>query len=434
MSNDDKTKKEDLLKATAEAVKAVQETIDASKERLDVLENDKIKKASDAAVKNLEKIQAIDLKIKAYEERQKDIELSLAKGFNKEDDGVSVEYRKSIDNYLRKGVAPSDEMIEKSCRAVVESKSFSGDSNVIDREVKDMISASNADGGYLVTPDRAPGMQTRLFETSPIRSVANIESSISDIFEILLDDDEASCGWVGEVETRADTLTAGIGLIKIPMHEIYAKPRASQRTLNNAGMDLEGYINKKSIDKISRTENTAFVVGDGSKKPKGFLDYTNWSSSGVYERNAVEQRIGTDSTHGFSTDDLILLQNDLHEEYQANAVFAMSRTTFAKIITKKGTDGQYLLDRNMLLNNADKMLLGKKVIIMSDMPELATDSLSIVYGNFAEGYTIVDGLGFRILRDPYTAKPYVIFYTTKFVGGAVTNFEALKILKSNDVV
>ena len=285
-------------------------------------------------------------------------------------------------------------------------------------------------GGYFITPDRMTAFKARIFETSPLRSYASVQTTSSSSVEWILDDNESDCGWVGEVQARPNTNTAQIGLLTIPVHEIYANPKATQTMLDDAGFNLEQYINNKGVDKISRTENTSFVLGNGSKKPKGFLDYSAWASAGVYERDKVEQIAGTDTTNGIDSDDLIMLQNSLHEEYQAGAVFAMSRVSFATVLKMKGTDGHYMLDRQMLLHGADKMVLGKKVIILADLPDIASNSLSIVYGNFSEGYTIVDRIGIRVLRDPYSAKPYIQFYMTKRVGGGVTNFEALKIMKS----
>jgi len=431
----DKDKRDELMEEMALAVKTIDKIVDESKGRLDSLENTTVKKASDAAAKAIEDLQTLETKVNAQEERQKDIELELSKKDGEpEEDLISKEYSKELNTYFRKNVAPSHEVIEKAARFVVETKMFAASPDMIEREVKDMVTGVGPDGGYFITPDRMPGFKTRLFETSPIRGEADIQSSSSTTYEIILDDDEAACGWVGEITARPKTDTAQIGKVIIPMHEIYANPRASQKQLDNAGFNLEQFINNKSIDKISRTENTAFVSGDGSQKPKGFLTYSDWTTAGTYERDAVEQVDGTDSTAGISSNDLITLQNTLHDPYQANAVFGMARLTFSEIMKFKGTDGHYLLDRNMLLNSADRRLLGKRIVIMSDMPALATSSLSVIYGNFKDFYTIVDGIGVRILRDPYTAKPYVQFYTTKNTGGAVSNFEAAKILKSNTVV
>jgi len=313
---------------------------------------------------------------------------------------------------------------------------FPANDTLFEKEVKEMVAGSNADGGFWITPDKMPGMSTRLYETSPVRLVSGTQTSSSTTYEVILDDDESACGWVGEVSSRPTTDTAQIGKVIIPLHEVYANPRASQRMLDNAGFNLEAFINNKSVDKIGRTENTSFVTGDGSLKPKGFMSYAAWDSAGVYQRDAVEQVTGSDTSAVVPFcvgDDLMDLQNTLHDEYQAGASWAMNRTSFGSIIQLKDSYGQYLLNRDMLYNGTDRHILGKKVVIMSDIADAASGSLSVAYGNFGSGYLIVDGIGFRVLRDPYSAKPYVQFYTTKNVGGAVVNFEAIKIMKTGTI-
>lgn len=430
---DNKQERDALMTEMVGAVKTLQDTIDESNGRLDTLENDTVKKASEAATKSVEDMQALDLKVKAYEERQKDIELTLSKKSNGDTKEVELQYTKDFNIYLRNKTEIPDEVQEKMYREIVETKMFGLTDAKIERETKDMVAGVNADGGYLITPDRMTAFKTRLFETSPVRMISSVVSTATTSVEMILDDNETDCYWTGEVDPRPKTATAQLGLLTIPVHEIYAKPRATQRMIDNAGFNLENHINKKGVDKIARTENTAFVAGNGSLKPKGFLDYANWDAAGAYQRDAVEQLTGTDSTAGFSADDLITLQNTLHEPYQAGSVFGMTRTTFSKVMKMKDNNGRYLLNREMLLAGADRVILRKKVVIMADMPENITGALSVIYGNFSEGYTIVDRIGIRILRDNLTEKPFVLFYMTKGVGGAVTNYEALKIMKSNTV-
>ena len=430
---DKKEERDALMTEMVGAVKTLQDTIDESNGRLDTLENDTVKKASESATKAVENLQEIDMKVKAFEERQKDMELAMSKKSDGNIQELEAQFTKEFNIYLRDHKSISEDVVEKMYHELVETKMFGLTDTKIDRETKDMVAGSNPDGGYFITPDRMTSFKTRLFETSPVRLVATVQSTSSDTVEWILDDEESAVGWVGEVDARPNTNTAQIGLLTIPVHEIYANPKATQKMLDNAGFNLEQYINQKGVDKIARTENTSFVLGNGSKKPKGFLDYSAWAVAQTYERDALEQVVGTDSTAGFNADDLITLQNRLHEEYQVPAVFGMTRTTFSEIMKMKGTDGHYLLDRNMLHNGADRVVLGKKIIVLADMPELATDSLSVIYGDFGRGYTIVDRIGIRILRDPYSNKPYVLFYMTKGVGGAVTNYESLKILKSNTV-
>jgi HK97 family phage major capsid protein len=294
---------------------------------------------------------------------------------------------------------------------------------------KDLLAGSAPDGGFFLSNDRSSRVSMRVFETSPVRSVATVETTTADVWEVLIDDDEPASGWVGEVQDRPKTDSAQVALIKIPIHEQYAMPQATQKILDDAGFDIAGWHQRKVADKFSRLENTAFVSGDGSAKPKGFLSYSAWAAAGTYQRDAVEQ-VTTAASGTIAGDDLIGLQGSLIENYQPGAAWMMRRATFFNsIMTLADTAGQYLLNPLMIAQGADLQLLGKPVVLAADMPAVAANALSVCYANWREFYTVVDRLGIRILRDPLTSKPYVKFYTTKRVGGAVTNYEAGKILK-----
>lgn len=425
------------LNEIGDQVKHVQETNDRLQKKYDGLDFTNVKENAEKAASALEEVQEMKQKLNAidYKDRLDAIELAIAR--NGGDDAQQKEfqqkYKKHMLDYMRKGRAMPDEVVEVLCKTQAETELLgAGDPDRVEFLKKDLVAGSGPDGGYFILPDRSTSITTRIFETSPIRSVANIVTTTSDTWELPLDDDEFSSGWVGEVEARPTTTTAQIGLIKIPVHEAYAKPRATQRMLDDAGFDIESWVNTKVARKIGRQENTSFVTGDGSKKPQGFLTYAAWASAGVYERNKVEQITATGTAGSLDEpDDLVSLQNSLLEDFQAGAAFGMNRSTFTAIMQLKDTTGQYLLNPRILKEGSDKLLLGKNVIFMSDMPAVAANALAVVYADWMEFYTIVDRLGYRMLRDPYTEKPYVLFYTTKRVGGAVTNYQAGKILKIN---
>ena len=187
---------------------------------------------------------------------------------------------------------------------------------------------------------------------------------------------------------------------------------------------------------MRRTENTAFVSGDGSKKPKGILAYEGWTTEGTYERGKLEHIIsgvnGTSAGLGIVFDRLIKTQDSLLEDYQEGAVWMMNRMTWSRIKTLKDGQGNYLVDPNMPKNGTSQMFLNSPVVFSSDMAKpsaFTTGTLAVMYGNFRVTYQIIDRLGIRVLRDPLTDKPYIKFYTTKRVGGAVKNYQAMKLLK-----
>jgi len=430
---------------TEQEMKALHDAIVESQKRIDTIGASKadatdvaaLQKATEDTLKGVEKIQAeqaaekaaADAERKDFAEKIAFLEGRVARGAS---DGEKAaddpEYKKAVNLYLRKGVNPDSEVISRVYEEFARKSVKSGDEREIEMQKKDLVSASGPDGGYFVTADRGGIIEGRIFETSPVRSLANVVSTSSDVFEYVLDDDEASSGWVGEVQSRSDTNTPDIGVIKIPVHELYAQPRATQKMLDDAGFDIEGWLSRKVASKMGRDESSAFVAGDGSQRPKGFLSYAAWSVAGTYQRNAVEQ-IETATSTTLAADDLIGLQNSLVEDYQARATWGMKRQTFTKVMELKDAYGQYLLNPRVLMEGSTKILLGASVSFMNDMPAFAANALSIAIADWSEFYTIVDRFGIRVLRDPYTAKPYVKYYTTKRVGGAVTNYEAGKILK-----
>lgn len=295
-----------------------------------------------------------------------------------------------------------------------------------------MSVGSDKNGGYYVTPDLSGRIATLVYETSPVRQVASVQIISTDALEGDRDLDEANTGWVGETEARPETATPEIGEYRIPMHEQYANPKATQKLLDDSSVNIETWLAGKVSDKLSRTENTAFVSGDGVKKPRGFLTYPHGvptaSAFNVIEQTPSGAAGAFDATD--PGDALIDMQMTLKSEYMNNAAWGMRRTTFAEVRKLKDGQGNYLWERSFQESGIGITLLGHPVVFMEDMPAIAADSLSIVFGNFAQGYQIIDhAVGLRVLRDPFTDKPFVRFYTTKRVGGDVVNFEAIKLMK-----
>lgn len=299
----------------------------------------------------------------------------------------------------------------------------------MERELKALSVNSDVDGGFLVLPTFGGVINTRVFETSPLRQLATVVTINSDQWEAVLDNDEASCGWVGEESARTDTNTPTFDKRIIPVHEIYAQPVATQKMLDDGIVNIEQWLAGKVSDKFARTEATAFVSGNGVAQPFGIL--TNTTTSTSYDgRNVQVINSGTSATVTYAG--LASLQNGLKEFYQTNAVWLMQRATFGSVMQiKTGISGDnrpifnMMYDKNTGLPVAN--MLGRPVMFAADMPAVATDAKAIAYGDFRAAYTIVDRSGIRVLRDPYTNKPFVKFYSTKRVGGDVVNAEAIKI-------
>lgn len=292
-------------------------------------------------------------------------------------------------------------------------------------QIKAMTVGSDPDGGYMVTPTIGSIITGVVFETSPLRSVANVETISSDAIEYPRDDDQASCGWVGEQEDRPATNTPQVGMQRIPVHELYAMPKITQKLLEDNAWNVESWLGNKIGDKFGRTEATAFVSGNGVKKPRGFTTY----ASGTFAAGGsgkIEQ-VSAATSGAVAWDDLINILTSLKEFYLGGAIWMMQRATVGKVMLLKDGEGSYIWQTNSQAGKPS-VLMGYEVRQAADMAAVGASALPVAFGNFQMGYTIVDRVGISTLRDPYTAKPFVQFYTRKRVGGDVTNFEAIKLL------
>lgn len=296
-----------------------------------------------------------------------------------------------------------------------------------------MSVGSDPDGGYSVTPDTSGRIIKRIYETSPMRQIASVTTIGTDRLEGFNDLGEGTAGWVGETAPRPATATAQIGKWEIPVHEMYAFPQATQKVLDDSMFDIEAWLAEKASDKFIRTENAAFLTGDGNLKPRGLLTYPTATTADATRAWGTFQHIATGTSASFGTgtngsDKIIELVYGVKAGYRANANFLMSRSSVAGVRKLKDGQGNYLWAPS-LQSLSGGVLLGFNIVEAEDMPAIAADTLSIAFGDFREAYQIVDRVGIRVLRDALTNKPYVGFYTTKRVGGDALHFEAVKFLK-----
>lgn len=299
-------------------------------------------------------------------------------------------------------------------------------------EQKAMIAGSDPDGGYLLPASTQGMMVTKLFEQSVMRQIANVQMISTGKISGIVDNDESDAGWVSEIGTRSDTDTPQVGKWEIEAHEMYAQPKASQTLIDDSAVDVEGWLAGKVADKFGRVEGTAFWQGTGVGQPRGLATYTTATTSDDTRAWGQFQHVITGANGDFHTtkaDPLQDLIGAFKDQYLQNATFVMRREVRTKIRKlKEATSDRYLWEPGLQQGQPDR-LLGYPVRIDQYMPTLATGSLSLALGDFRECYTIVDRTGIRTLRDPYTAKPYIRFYSTKRTGAGAINTEAVKFLK-----
>ncbi len=291
-------------------------------------------------------------------------------------------------------------------------------------EVKLLSSDSDPDGGYWMTPEISEHAVQKVFETSPMRNLATVETISTDALEIPEDLNEADSGWTSERAARPETNTPQIGVRRIPVHELYAMPKATQTLLDDSRIDVEMWLSMKIADKMSRIENASFINGDGTGKPRGILTYT----AGMTNPGEVQQ-INSGNASSLTADGLRTLFYTLKSPYIPNAKWLMSRSAIEEVSKLKDSSGSYIWQPGFQ-EGEPQTLLGHAIERMEDMPQVAANSLSVAFGDFSQAYTIVDRMGLRVLRDPFSSKPFVLFYTTKRTGGDVTNFEAFAIQKT----
>lgn len=306
------------------------------------------------------------------------------------------------------------------------------DSPLYDYERKSLSTTSDGDGGYLVPSGLHNRLYSTLQTTSVMRGLANIREISTSSLELLIDKGTADAGWVAETQDRDETKTPDLIKINIPAHEMYARPRATQKLLDDAMVNVEEWLAQKISQKMAAMENTAFIQGDGKISPRGILSYDTVEKE-AWEWGKLEE-VKTGAKGSFKdkweVDSLLVLFHALKTPYLPGASWLMSRTAQMALRRLQDPGSHQYLWQPPLGGMSNPTLLGYPVFVCDDMPSLTpgTASKSILFGNFKEAYQIVDRMGTRVLRDPYSAKPYIEFYTTRRVGGAMLNFEALKVL------
>lgn len=307
-----------------------------------------------------------------------------------------------------------------------------GKDNLTPDEVKVLSVGSDPDGGFFVTPDMGGRIVRKVYETSPIRQIASQQTISTDALEGIEDTGEAGAGYAGEHATSGDATTPQSGRWRIPVLWIDTEPKATQQLLDDSVVDIEAWLGNKVGDKFSRFENAEFVTGAAGKIMGLVLGYTPAADSGSGVTWGQLGYLATGTSADFPSsnpaDKLIDLVGLLKNEYLNNAKWLTRRSVITKIRKFKDGTGNYLWQPSLVAGQPE-MIMGYPVVRAEDMPAIAANSYSLAFGDFAQGYQIVDRQGIRVLRDPFTAKPYVKFYTTKRTGGGTVNFEAYKLLK-----
>jgi len=394
---------DDILADLNRAFSAFKETND---ERLTQLEN-----RFGADVVTEEKLARIDHALDDTKSRLDRLALEMSRpriGGKLVDDHSGREHKSAFNHYMRSGEASGLKALE----------------------AKALSRGSGADGGYLVPLPTERDVLRRLAKFSPIRAISSVREISGASLRRAFSTTGPAAGWVAEADPRPQTNNQQLADMTFPAMELYAMPAATQALLDDAVVDIEQWIAEEVQTAFAEQEGAAFVSGDGVNKPKGFLSYTSvadtswsWGNIGYVATGAAGAFAASDPS-----DALVNLVYALRAGFRQNGKFVMGRRAQSLVRQFKTTTGDYIWAPPATAD-AGASLMNFPVVEAEDMPDPAANSLSIAFGDFERGYVVVDRVGIRVLRDPYSAKPYVLFYTTKRVGGGVQNFEAIKLLK-----
>jgi len=331
-------------------------------------------------------------------------------GLERELTNEEVEHRKMFQGYFRKG----------------------HDTGLRELEAKTLSVGTNSEGGFLVPVQVEQNITRIVTDISKIRELAQVITIGTNLYEKPVNLTGTDSGWVGEQTARPQTGNPALNRLAFPVHEMYAMPGATQTLLDDAFVNIEQWLADEVRIEFARQEGAAFVNGDGVAKPRGFMAQTfvanasyAWSTPGF-----INTGTSGDFTAGVTgPDPLIDLVYALKPDYRQNAAWIMAKASIAKVRKLKDTTGQYIWQAGLTLGQPAS-ILSYPVYEAEDMPAFGANTFPIAIGDWRAAYLIVDRIGIRVLRDPYTAKPFVLFYTTKRVGGGVQNYEAYKVLKA----
>ncbi|MBI1867712.1 MAG: phage major capsid protein [Methylocystis sp.] len=358
-----------------------------------------------------EKLQRIDHALNETKHRLDRVTLDLSRpriGARAQDDAGALQHKAAFNLYMRAG--------ESSGLKALEAKALSA--------------GSGPDGGYLVPVPAEQEILRRLAHLSPIRAIASVREISTHSLRKAYSFQGPAAGWVAEADPRPQTANQQIADMTFPALELYAMPAATQTLLDDAVVDIEQWIAEEVQTVFAEQEGAAFVNGNGVNKPQGFLAYqTIADASWTWGKVGY---VATGVAGGFPTttpsDVLFGLVYALRAGYRQKGKFVLNRQTQSLVRQFKTTTGEYIWAPPASLGQ-NATLMNFEVVEAEDMPNPGTDAFAIAFGDFERGYIVVDRLGIRVLRDPYSAKPYVLFYTTKRVGGGIQDFEAIKLLK-----
>ena len=400
MENALPTNAQEVAESFGEFMEAFEAFKEANDARFQAIEAEK---APDALIE--EKLQRIENDMRKYEAQLQKSQRPPLAPYGGQD--TARETKAAMESYIRKGKTGPYDALQR----------------------KGMSVGSEADGGYLVPDATELAILKALQAESPMRRLCDVITISTATYKRPFAISGAAAGWVAETALRPGTDSPKQAGLSFPAMELYASPAATKQLLDDSAIDIENWLLEETNAAFGAQESRAFITGDGVAMPRGILDYPRASA-----KNAAHGQMGTVlGGIGGAFDDeapadaFMEVIHSVNARYRANGAFVMNRTTLSAVRRLKNADGDYLMQPR-LTDTLENRLLGFPVEECEEMPDLADGVAAIAFGDFKRGYLIVDRQGVQILRDPFSAKPYVLFYATKRVGGGVQDFNAVRLM------
>lgn len=373
------------------------------------------KQANDARLEEIEKRQQADIVTEEKVNRLND-EIGRLQGLMHRpaleaapDDAIVPEQRAAFRNFLRGAAETGSALNSKTFRL-----------------------SNDDDGGFLLPHFILSDLEKHIAAAPTLRRFARQQSlETGDSLNYVRPTGHMEAKWVTEIQMRATTQTPAFEETIIRINELYAHPAASQRFLEDVGVDVESWLVEAISDGFARTEGKSYIDGKTANEPSGILNETMTGQKSEIGQKVFAAKSGiNDKLPG--ADDILPFMIDfaygLASGYREKAIWLMNNATQAEIRKIKDGDGHYVWSPANAAGMAAS-LLGYPVYEDIHMPDIAAGKMPIAFGSFYDAYLIVSRQDTQILRDPFSVKPYVMFYATRRVGGAVVDKSAYRLVK-----